>query len=145
MVKTKKSNKKSYNKTKKKRLKSPYFSGFVDTKPKINKDLWNVDFFGYRKSASIDKYKIIKSLDNQNLATDYKTNPKIYKQAKEELSRRLILQLKNKSSRKLFKKYTKKYGQKSFRKIIEKLPINKLQKIHFLLLKKENPIKLRKK
>ena len=76
-----------------------------------------------------------------------KKNHKIYKYAAAEYRRRLLLQLKNSlSSRKIFEKKTKKkYNRKRIDKIINRMPIDKLQKLYFLLLEKEKPIKLRKK
>jgi len=148
MVKTRKRNKKSHNKTKKKKQKQPhYIIGFFDAYASREDSSWNADYFGYRKLIPINQFKTIQSIDHLNLATDYKRNPKVYKYATAEYRRRLLLQLKNSlSSRKLFEKKTKKkYNRKRIDKIINRMPIDKLQKLYFLLLEKEKPIKLRKK
>tara|TARA_B110001454_G_scaffold218907_1_gene248513 strand:+ start:5479 stop:5925 length:447 start_codon:yes stop_codon:yes gene_type:complete len=148
MVKTKKRNKKSHNKTKKKNNKQPhYIIGFFDAYASRDDSSWNADYFGYRKLIPINQFKTIQSIDYLNLATDYKKNPKVYKYATAEYRRRLILQLKDSpSSRKIFEKKTKKkYNSKRIHKIVDKMPIDKLQKLYFLLLEKEKPIKLRKK
>ena len=107
--------------------------------------LYVTDYFGYRKSVPVNLYKTIQSIDNLNLATDYKKNSKIYKFASDEYRNRLLLLLqKSSASRKRFNKKTrKKYNKRNISKIIDKMPINKVQKIYDLLLEKEKQ-KLRK-
>ena len=144
MVKTKK--KRHQTKRKRTSRKKKLIIGFLGAKTNTPSDLWNVDYFGYRKSIPVNQYKTIQVIDNLNLATDYKKNKKIYKFALDEYRRRLLVQIKtNLSSRKLFeKKIKKKYNSKRIVKIIEKIPIKKVQELYYWLLEKEKPNKLSK-
>ena len=141
MVKTKK--KRHQTKRKRTSRKKKLIIGFLGAKTDTPSDLWNVDYFGYRKSIPVNQYKTIQVIDNLNLATDYKKNKKIYKFALDEYRRRLLVQIKtNLSSRKLFeKKIKKKYNSKTIVKIIEKIPIKKVQELYYWLLEKEKPNK----
>ena len=104
---------------------------------------WIVDWFGFRKSTDVNKFKIIQSIDKLNLATDYKKNKKIYKIALEEYKKRIILLLKhNTYSRKLFeKKVKKKYNTRTIDKIINRMDPKKMQNLYYYLLQKEKPNK----
>ena len=63
--------------------------------------LWTTDYFGYRKSIPVNQYKIIQSIDNMNLASDYKKNKTLYKIASDEYRKRLRLEIqKDKKSKK---------------------------------------------
>ena len=112
--------------------------GFADI-PKTLKTLWRTDQFGRRKVINIDKHTSRIHVDNKGLATDYPKKSEKYKQIKNEYERRLLLQLKeNASSRRLFKKKTrKKYNSKTIEKKINKMSINKVQNLYYLLLDKD--------
>ena len=138
MGKTKKVRKKK-QKTKTKKNRKKLVIGFLNVTTNTPTDKWNVDYFGYRKLIPVNQYKTIQSIDNLNLATDYKKNPKIYKFASEEYRKRLLLLLKNHTpSRKLFEKKTKKkYNSKRIGNIIKKMHMDKVQNLYFFLLEKE--------
>jgi len=112
--------------------------GFADI-PKTLKTLWRTDQFGKRKVINIDKHTSRIHVDNKGLATDYPKKTEKYKQVRSEYERRLLLQLKeNASSRRLFKKKTrKKYNSKTIEKKINKMSINKVQNLYYLLLDKD--------
>jgi len=135
------------NKTKKrKKLEDKTLIGF-DNIPKTLKTIWANDQFGKRKVIDIEKYIIRQHIDNNGLATDYKTEPIKYDIATTEFKRRLILQLKKSaSSRRLFKRKTKKkYNSKTIDKKIDKMSIEKIQKLYFDILNKDKTKKSRKK
>ena len=71
--------------------------------------LWTTDYFGYRKSIPVNQYKIIQSIDNMNLASDYKKNKTLYKFASHEYRKRLKLEIqKDKNLRNLLKENKEK-------------------------------------
>jgi len=110
-----------------------------DNIPITEKTIYAIDQFGKRKVIDLDKFLIRAHIDNQVLATDYKSKSKNFKYASGEYKRRLLLQLKkDKSSRRLFQKKTKKkYSSKTIEKQIDKMPIKKIQKIYYTLLHKK--------
>jgi hypothetical protein len=111
-----------------------------------DKSVWRSDQFGKRKVCDLEMFNIRLHVDNLGLATDYVDKDRL-KMATGEYKRRLELQLRNNaSSRRLFKKQTrKKYNSKSIKSKIDKMSIKKIQKLYFLLLKKDTGKKTRKK
>ena len=110
-----------------------------DNIPITDKTVYATDQFGKRQVIDLDKFLIRANIDNQVLATDYKSHPEKFKYASGEYKRRLLLQLKeDKSSRRLFQKKTKKkYSSKTIEKQIDKMPIKKIQQIYYTLLHKK--------
>lgn len=141
MVKTKKIKKKRKNKTVKKKIENMnllYALNFEEIPINTPTKLWTTDYFGYRKSIPVNKYKIIQSIDNLNLASDYKKNKTLYKFASDEYRKRLRLEIKNNKKSKKFieKKIRKKITSRNIDKIIEKIPIQKVEKLYFSLLER---------
>jgi hypothetical protein len=126
-----------------KRKKEKILLGF-DNIPEA-KSVWRSDQFGKRKVCDLEMFKIRVHVDNLGLATDY-TDPDRFELAKNEFKRRLLLQLKeNTSSRRLFRKHTRKRNQpRNLESKIDKMSIKKIQKMYFLLLKKDNGKKRKK-
>ena len=110
-----------------------------DNIPITEQTVYATDQFGKRQVIDFDKFLIRAHIDNQVLATDYKSYPEKFKYASGEYRRRLLLQLKeDNSSRRLFQKKTKKkYSSKTIKKQIDKMPIKKIQKIYYTLLHKK--------
>jgi hypothetical protein len=134
--------------TKKRKIKNKAGQEIVSGFDDISKDksVWRADQFGKRKVCDLEMFNIRLHVDNLGLATDYADKDRL-KMATDEYKRRLELQLRNNaSSRRLFKKQTrKKYNSKSIKSKIDKMSIKKIQKLYFLLLKKDTGKKSRKK
>ena len=143
MKRTKK-NRNSRKKNKKTQTKKKYLLGLQAHSQNTPNKKWIIDWFGFRKSVPVNKFKTIQSIDKLNLATDYKKNKNIYNFALDEYKNRLLLLLKTYTpSRKLFKRKTKKtYNSRTISKIIDKMDVKKMQNLYFYLLEKEKPKKL---
>ena len=130
------------SKNKKKEIKD----GF-DNIPENEKNIWRSDQFGWRKVISYDKYKIREHIDNGGLATDFDKNTDKFKNALEEIKRRLYLQIKKApSSKKLYQRKTKKkYNLNKIKSKIDKMSPEKAEKMYFFLLKNHKMKKSRKK
>jgi len=120
--------------------------GFGDI-PKDIKSIWRTDQFGKRKVVDVDTYLIRSYIDNKGLATDFKKNTEKFKLASTEFKRRLYLQIKlSPSSKRLFLRRIKKnYSLQKIKSKIDKMSIEKIQKMYFLLLNKQKLKKSRKK
>ena len=94
MIKTRKKKKKN-NKTIKKSYKTNRILNRYKVPTNTYTKFWISDFFGQRKSVPVNYYKMVMSIDNLNLATDYKNNSQLYQFAVKEYHRRLILLLQN--------------------------------------------------
>jgi len=131
------------NKTKKK---DNEILGFGDI-PEDEKSIWRIDYFGRRKVIDADTYLIRSYIDNKGLATDFKKNTKKFKLASTEFKRRLYLQIKlSPSSKRLFlRKIKKNYSLDKIKKKVDTMPIEKIQKMYFILLKSQKLKKSRKK
>lgn len=131
------------NKTQKKKK---IDDGF-DNIPEDEKSIWRTDQFGKRKVVDLDTYLIRVHIDNKGLASDFKKNTKNFNLASIEFKRRLYLQIKcSPSSRRLFlRKLKKNYTTDKIKKKIDKMPIEKVEKMYFSLLKNQKLIKSRKK
>jgi len=121
-------------------------SGFGDI-PKDIKSIWRTDKFGKRKVIDFDTFLIRKHIDNKGLATDFKKDTERFKLASTEFKRRLYLQIKlSQSSKRLFlRKIKKNYNLQKIKSKINKMSIEKIQKMYFLLLKNQKLKKSRKK
>ena len=141
MAKTKKIKKKRKNKTVKKKLANMnllYALNFEEIPVNTPTKLWTTDYFGYRKSIPVNQYKIIQSIDNMNLASDYKKNKTLYKFAGDEYRKRLRLEIQNNKKSKKFieRKIKKKITPRNIEKRIEKIPLHKVEKLYFSLLER---------
>ena len=132
------------NKTTK--IKKKIDDGF-DNIPRDENSIWRTDQFGKRKVVDFETFFIRKHIDNKGLATDFKKNSEKYKLATTEFKRRLYLQIKmSPSSKRLFLRRIKKnYNLQKIKQKINKMPIEKIEKTYFFLLKNQNLRKSRKK
>lgn len=132
------------NKTRK--IKKKIDDGF-DNIPRDENSIWRTDQFGKRKVVDFETFFIRKHIDNKGLATDFKKNSEKYKLATTEFKRRLYLQIKmSPSSKRLFLRRIKKnYNLQKIKQKINKMPIEKIEKTYFFLLKNQNLRKSRKK
>lgn len=132
------------NKTRK--IKKKIDDGF-DNIPRDENSIWRTDQFGKRKVVDFETFFIRKHIDNKGLATDFKKNSEKYKLATTEFKRRLYLQIKmSPSSKRLFLRRIKKnYNLQKIKQKINKMPIEKIEKTYFFLLKNQKLRKSRKK
>ncbi len=132
------------NKTRK--IKKKIDDGF-DNIPRDENSIWRTDQFGKRKVVDFETFFIRKHIDNKGLATDFKKNSEKYKLATTEFKRRLYLQIKmSPSSKRLFLRRIKKnYNLQKIKQKINKMPIEKIEKTYFFLLKNQKLKKSRKK
>jgi len=132
------------NKTRK--IKKKIDDGF-DNIPRDENSIWRTDQFGKRKVVDFETFFIRKHIDNKGLASDFKKNSEKYKLATTEFKRRLYLQIKmSPSSKRLFLRRIKKnYNLQKIKQKINKMPIEKIEKTYFFLLKNQKLKKSRKK
>ncbi len=132
------------NKTRK--IKKKIDDGF-DNIPRDENSIWRTDQFGKRKVVDFETFFIRKHIDNKGLATDFKKNSEKYKLATTEFKRRLYLQIKmSPSSKRIFLRRIKKnYNLQKIKQKINKMPIEKIEKTYFFLLKNQKLKKSRKK
>ena len=118
-----------------------------DNIPRDENSIWRTDQFGKRKVVDFETFFIRKHIDNKGLASDFKKNSEKYKLATTEFKRRLYLQIKmSPSSKRLFlRKIKKKYNLQKIKQKINKMPIEKIEKTYFFLLKNQKLKKSRKK
>lgn len=140
MAKTKKRKKRQKNKTRKniKNMNMIYALNFNEIPINTPTKLWTTNYFGYRKSIPVNKYKIIQSLDNNNKPTDYKKNKKLFDFAVDEYKNKLILESNHseKSRKFIGKKLRRKLTRNNTEKIIKRLPVKKVEKIYESLMEK---------
>ena len=89
-----------------------------------------IDVFGKRTWLPIEHKIALKKIDNLILASDIDKKNPVKKYMISEYKRRLKLSLKNKKNRRLFNKLTRKKS-----KNINKMPIKRIERIYYTLLK----------